>query len=153
MAAEALQERDDLCLLLMDIDHFKKFNDTFGHQVGDEVLKVVARTLKEGVKGRDTPARYGGEEFAVILPQTSLKNAVVVAEQIRTTLASRKLQNRKTGADYGFVTLSIGVSKYRFGESLEALIQRADEALYLGKNRGRNRVVEESELESVGLAS
>ena len=151
--AEALQERDDICLLLMDIDHFKKFNDNFGHQVGDEALKVVARVLEEGVKGRDTPARYGGEEFAVILPATSLTNAVVVAEQIRKTLASRKLQNRKTGADYGVVTLSIGVAKYRFGESLEALVQRADEALYLGKNRGRNRVVAESELETVGLAS
>jgi diguanylate cyclase len=140
-AMSALESGEDLCLLLMDIDHFKRFNDTYGHLIGDEVLKVVARMLKDGVKGRDTPARYGGEEFAVILPETSLKNAVTVAEQIRQDLASREMKNKKTGKSFGTVTLSIGTAKYRPGETREALVQRADEALYRAKAEGRNKVV------------
>ena len=149
----AADSGDSLCLLLTDIDHFKNFNDTYGHRVGDEVLKVVARTLKDGIKGRDTPARYGGEEFAVILPQTSLEDAVTVADQIRVTLASRNLQNRKTGDSYGKVTLSIGVARYRPGESPDELIERADAALYRAKGAGRNRVETESVREQIsGLA-
>ena len=141
----AVEEDANLCLLLTDIDQFKKFNDTYGHLVGDEVLKVVARMLKAGIKGRDTVARYGGEEFAVILPQTSLSDAATVANQLCQALASRKLKNRKTGDDYGQVTLSIGVAQYRFDEPMEALIKRADQALYWAKVQGRNRVVLETE--------
>jgi diguanylate cyclase len=152
-ATEAAESGEGLCLLLTDIDHFKKFNDTYGHRVGDEVLRVVARTLKDGVKGRDTAARYGGEEFAVILPQTSLQDAVTVADQIRVTLASRNLQNRKTGDSYGKVTLSIGVARYRPGESTDELVERADAALYRAKDAGRNRVETESVREQIlGLA-
>ncbi len=147
--AAAVNESKDLCLLLADIDHFKKFNDTYGHRIGDEVLKVVARTLKDRVKGRDTPARYGGEEFAVILPETSLDDAVTVADHIRETLATHNLQNRKTGDNYGKVTLSIGVAKYRPGESLDALVERADAALYRAKDNGRNRVETETVAEQL----
>ena len=143
-ATEAMEEGESLCLLLADIDHFKKFNDTHGHRVGDEVLRVVARTLSDGVKGRDTSARYGGEEFAVILPQTDLEGAVIVADQIRLKLASKELKNTKTGKSFGTVTLSIGVAQFRFGETLDALVQRADEGLYRAKHEGRNRVVEET---------
>lgn len=147
-AKQAMEEGQSLCLLLTDIDRFKKFNDTFGHRVGDEVLRVVARTLQDGVKGRDTPARYGGEEFAVILPQTTLKDAVTVADQIRLKLASKELKNTKTGKSFGTVTLSVGVAQYRFGETLDALIQRADQGLYRAKREGRNRVVDETALEA-----
>jgi len=143
---EAMEEGQSLCLLLADIDHFKKFNDTYGHRVGDEVLRVVARTLSDGVKGRDTPARYGGEEFAVILPQTDLMDAVTVADQIRQKLASKELKNTKSGKSFGTVTLSIGVAKFRYGETLDALVQRADEGLYRAKDDGRNRVVDETAL-------
>lgn len=136
----------ELCLLLADIDHFKAFNDTYGHRIGDEVLRVVGGALKSGLKGRDTAARYGGEEFAVILPATRLKDATTVAEQLRAALASRQLKNRKTGQTYGTVTISVGVAKYRDGEPLGELIQRADEALYRAKHEGRNRVVSELEL-------
>lgn len=147
-------EGTELCLLLADIDHFKTFNDTYGHSVGDEVLKVVARVLKDGVKGRDTPVRYGGEEFAVILPQTTLENAVTVAEQIRSTLASRKLQNRRRGNSYGRITFSVGVAKYRPGESIESFVERSDAALYRAKSGGRNRVEAEMLEEQVaGLRS
>ncbi len=148
-ASDSMETGEDLCLLLIDIDHFKKFNDTFGHLIGDEVLRVVARLLTQNVKGRDTPARFGGEEFAVILPQTSLQNAAGLAEQIRNTLASRKLQDKRKDADYGTVTVSIGAAKYQPGEPLDSLIQRADQALYGAKNQGRNRVVTEDEVDSV----
>lgn len=139
-----LQGRSPLCLLLVDIDHFKRFNDTFGHQIGDEVLKVVAMTLKSCVKGRDLPARYGGEEFAVILPDTTLEDGLRVAEQIRGTLASKRLQNKRSGQDYGRLTLSIGAAALRPSEPASALIARADAALYQAKRDGRNLVVSEA---------
>ncbi|WP_417454181.1 diguanylate cyclase [Kiloniella sp.] len=142
-AKKANEENSDLCLLLMDIDLFKKFNDTFGHRVGDEVLRVVARQLKSVVKGQDTPARYGGEEFTCILPNTSLHDATSLANQIREKIAKQVLRNKKTGQEFGRITLSVGVSKYVKGESLEGFIQRADEALYRAKDQGRNRVIQE----------
>lgn len=153
-AKQAKENGEGLCLLMADIDHFKAFNDMYGHRVGDEVLKIVSRNLKQGLKGRDTPARYGGEEFAVILPQTNLEGAAIVAEQIRSGLARRKLTNRKTGKDFGKITLSIGVAQYRPGEPLGDLIGRADAALYAAKGAGRNRVVLEAGPEpSLHLAS
>lgn len=144
-------EGTTLCLLLADIDHFKAFNDTYGHRIGDSVLKVVARNLKDAVKGADLPARYGGEEFAIIFPETELENAVIVANQIREKLAKKELKNSKSGESYGCVTLSIGVARYRTGEPLSDLIQRADEGLYQGKETGRNRVVSETELREPNL--
>ncbi|MGB0694697.1 MAG: GGDEF domain-containing protein [Rhodospirillaceae bacterium] len=136
-----------LSLMMVDIDFFKKFNDNYGHQMGDQVLRVVARQIEDGVKGSDVAARYGGEEFAVILPQTRVRDAISVAEGIRRVVASRKISNKKTGEDLGTVTLSIGVSEFRKGESIGQFIQRADEALYMAKREGRNRVVSQLELE------
>ena len=140
---------ESLCLLLLDIDHFKKFNDNFGHRVGDEVLKLMGRVLRKSVKGQDTPARYGGEEFAVILPQTKLDDAATVANQLRESLARRDLTNKKTGQNYGKITISVGVANYRAGEHLDDLIQRADAALYKAKANGRNQVVTEAEMISL----
>ena len=134
-----------LSLLLLDIDHFKRFNDTHGHLIGDEVLKVVARELKETLKGRDTAARYGGEEFAVILPQTELRQAVLVAENIRRALATRCLTNRKTGQNFGTITVSVGAARYLAGEPLSGFIERTDQALYAAKRQGRNRVIAAAE--------
>ena len=131
---------ETLCLLMADIDHFKTFNDSYGHRIGDEVLKIVARTLKEAVKGQDTASRYGGEEFGILLPRTGLKGAAILAEQICARLSRRTVTNRRSGESYGAVTLSIGVAQYRFGEPLERFVQRADQALYRAKNDGRNRV-------------
>ena len=142
---QCVQEARDsdlpLCLLMIDIDHFKKFNDTYGHQLGDKVLQLVGHTLTQCVKGRDLPARYGGEEFAVILPQTSLPDATTLADQVRLSVAQRKIVRKSTGQDLGTITMSIGVSAYVPGESLQDLIERADEALYAAKNAGRNRVM------------
>ena len=135
-----METGEPLSVLIADIDHFKHFNDTYGHQLGDQVLKLVARTLTKSVKGRDTPARYGGEEFAIILPQTRLKDASVVADQIRQTITRHKLVGKESGDDYGVITLSFGASQYRPGEPLGNLVRRADAALYHAKRSGRNRV-------------
>ena len=145
-AAMAAMEQDrPLSLLMIDIDHFKKFNDTHGHVMGDQVLKLVARTLTDCVKGRDTAARYGGEEFGIIMPDTRLANAVTVAEQIRKAVASRRIVKRNTSETLGAITLSVGVAQYRLGEPMTKLVQRADEALYAAKHGGRNRVQADAE--------
>lgn len=135
-----------LSLMLLDIDFFKKFNDTYGHQIGDQVLKLVAQSLRKTVKGQDTAARYGGEEFAVILPNTELDNAVKLAETIRVNLAKQVLKNRRTGDSFGKVTVSIGVASFQKGESMEDLVHRSDKALYKAKQDGRNRVVSEADM-------
>jgi diguanylate cyclase len=142
-AEEAITNPRPLCLLLADIDHFKQFNDTFGHQVGDQVLRLVAEVLTRSVKGRDLVARYGGEEFAVILPQTDLDGARQLADQIRRTVAGNRIRSKANGQDLGHITLSIGCAQYVPGEPLTRLIQRADNALYRAKRAGRNRVLVE----------
>lgn len=143
---EAVRSKEPLSLLLCDIDHFKRFNDTYGHQIGDQVLKLVARTLSELVKGRDTPARIGGEEFSIILPRTSLEQAVIVANQIRGAIARRKIVDKTTQDNYGDLTLSFGAAEYRANEPLTEVIRRADAALYHAKRAGRNRVSTEREI-------
>jgi diguanylate cyclase len=150
-AMQIMETGEPLCLAMIDIDFFKKFNDTFGHQMGDQVLKLVARTLVDSVKGQDTAARYGGEEFSVIFPKTELKHALVAAENIRTNVASKQVTNKRTGQSLGQITLSIGVAEYQLGEPLSNFIHRADEALYLAKRSGRNRVLSETDLEQSKL--
>jgi diguanylate cyclase len=144
--AQAAREELPLSLLMIDIDHFKLFNDTHGHQMGDNVLKLVARFMKECIKGRDTVARYGGEEFAVVLPNTQLDAALQAANVIRRHVSTKKIINRRTGATLGQITLSIGVAEYRRGEPASELVHRADEALYLAKSTGRDKVAGENEL-------
>ncbi len=109
---EADAETRPLSLLMLDVDHFKRFNDTHGHVLGDQMLKLVARALTDCLKGKDTAARYGGEEFVVVLPDTRLADAVTVAEGIRQAVAGRTVTNRRTGKGLGQVTLSIGVAEY-----------------------------------------
>ena len=121
-------------------DHFKGFNDNYGHQVGDQVLRLVARTLVDGVKGKDLVARYGGEEFVVILPDTQLQGGVIVADHLRKAVANKELINRSTGDKLGRITLSVGVSEFHKAETVEALIERADQALYTAKHNGRDQV-------------
>lgn len=145
LSIEAERDTTILALLMLDIDHFKTFNDTYGHQLGDQVLRLVGRTFTECIKGRDMAARYGGEEFAILLPQTQLKDAVKLADNIRETVAKKRIVNRQTGQSLGQITLSVGVAVYRHGEPSVDLIQRADEALYSAKRGGRNRVVYEDQ--------
>jgi diguanylate cyclase len=127
-------------LLLADIDHFKVVNDTYGHVLGDKVIRAVAHVLRSTIKGRDVAARLGGEEFAILLPQTSLTGAAAVAEQIRGTVAQGRICRPDGNESIGQVTLSVGVAIAIPGDTLEALLERADAAMYAAKRAGRNRV-------------
>ena len=140
VAEDANINETPFSLVMIDIDHFKSFNDNFGHQVGDQVLKLVAKTLTDGIKGQDFAARYGGEEFAIILPNTSLAAAIHVANTLRQAVATKELVNRSTGHKLGRVTMSAGVSEYKHNEDPNFLVERADAALYTAKHNGRNQV-------------
>jgi diguanylate cyclase len=128
----------DLCLLMMDIDHFKTFNDSYGHQTGDQVLRLVARTLIDGIKGRDFAARFGGEEFALIFPDTPISAAVRVADSLRHAVEGKEVVNKNSNRSLGRITLSGGLAHYTKGESVTTFIERADTALYEAKRAGRN---------------
>ncbi len=150
---EARTHGSPLTLILADIDHFKRFNDSYGHQTGDQVLRLVALALKQNVKGQDVACRYGGEEFAIILPRTGLRHARVVAEHIREAVVSKELVKRSTGENLGRVTISLGVSEFQPGDSDQTLIDRADGCLYAAKKAGRNRVVSETEHPAIAARS
>jgi diguanylate cyclase len=132
---------EPLSLLLLDVDYFKKINDQFGHAVGDQVLRLLALVLGENIKGQDTAARYGGEEFAIVLPRTAGRDARKLAETIRERISEKQLVMRKTGEVLGQVTVSIGVAQYASREPLSEFVERADRALYVAKETGRNRVI------------
>jgi diguanylate cyclase len=138
---------EPLSLLMLDIDHFKSFNDNYGHLTGDQVLRLVAMSLKQTVKGQDITARYGGEEFAVVLPATALRQALTVADHIRRAVMSKELKKKSTGEILGRVTISIGVSMLQPGDDPDSLIERADACLYAAKRNGRNRVICETDPE------
>jgi len=139
------KNQSGFCLIMMDIDHFKNFNDNYGHQIGDQVIKLVAQTLFDGIKGRDVVCRYGGEEFAVILPETGMQGGLKVAEMLRMDVASKDLVNRTTGEKLGTITLSGGVAEYRDEESVDDIVERADAALYKAKHNGRNQIAAASQ--------
>ncbi|MCF6299344.1 MAG: GGDEF domain-containing protein [Thiomicrorhabdus sp.] len=141
----SLQSQQPFALVLLDLDFFKKVNDTFGHIVGDSALRYVSKLLKEETKGRDCIARIGGEEFSIILPDITYENAIKVADNIRKKIASKTLSVKGQKKPLK-LTLSSGVAIYRKGEEIETLFQRADEALYLAKNSGRNQVCGEKGL-------
>jgi diguanylate cyclase len=137
----ALANGEPLSLLMFDIDHFKSFNDSYGHLTGDQVLRLVGMSLKQTIKGQDITARYGGEEFAVVLPNTALRQALTVADHIRRAVMAKELKKKSTGEILGRVTISVGVSMLKPGDDTDALIERADGCLYAAKRNGRNRVV------------
>lgn len=139
----ATETKEPLCLIMSDIDRFKLFNDTWGHQTGDQVLRLVAHCLASDVRESDIAARYGGEEFGLILPAASLSDATVIAEKIRETVQSKKVMKRSTSQDLGTITISLGIAQYRPGEDVSALIERADTCLYEAKEAGRNCVIAE----------
>ncbi|MEM6440943.1 MAG: GGDEF domain-containing protein [Pseudomonadota bacterium] len=127
-------------MVICDLDRFKRVNDTFGHNVGDSVIRQFAQTVRLGIKGKDTAARYGGEEFALLLPETQLLGARHVAEKIRQAFAAQAFVVSDTQQRVGALSASFGVAEHRPGETIEALAARADAALYRAKNNGRNRV-------------
>jgi len=132
--------RVSVAVLLADVDHFKQLNDTYGHLLGDRVLRAIAHAMQTSIKGRDVAARYGGDEFSVLLPQTTAHDAEAVAEQIRAAVANGRIWRADGRSLRGDVTLSIGVAMGDTGERFEALMARADAALYQAKRAGRNRV-------------
>ncbi len=137
----AEKTKQNFSLIIADLDHFKRINDTFGHLTGDQILRLAARCVSEAVKGRDTAARYGGEEFAILLPGTGRGGAMAVAEQIRKAVQSKKVVKRSTGEAIGTVTISLGVTEWSSLDTIDSLIERADACLYTAKREGRNRVI------------
>lgn len=141
-----------LCIALLDVDHFKRINDHYGHSAGDEALKAIGATLQASIRECDFVARYGGEEFVAALPNTSLNDAAGVLERIR--IAIEKLDLRKTTGLDRPVTLSIGVAAHRASDRIEQTLARADSALYRAKGEGRNQIqIAESGLKPQRLAS
>lgn len=130
-----------LAIVVSDLDSFKRINDDFGHQVGDEVLKFFAQLLVGSVREGDTVARFGGEEFALILPQCGGREASGIAERVRIKLSAKGLTIRTTAQEIGQVTASFGVAELKPTESVEDFLRRADAGLYQAKKGGRNRVV------------
>jgi diguanylate cyclase len=142
----AMEDGRPMSVMLIDIDHFKKFNDTFGHGVGDQVLRLVANVLRERVREYDLPARYGGEEFIAVLPGADLTTGEAIAERIRLAICECHIKRRSTGDLLPGITVSIGVGEFRPGESMADLIERCDRALYRAKGSGRNQVLTEIEV-------
>ena len=134
-------DTEEVAILVVDVDRFKTLNDTYGHLLGDKVLRAVAHILQTNIKGRDVAARLGGDELAILLPGTTERGAEALAEQIRVAVAAGRI-HRTDGQDLkGIVTVSIGIAVGKATESFEALLERADAALYRAKREGRNRVV------------
>ena len=144
--SSAKRQKTQLCCIMSDIDFFKKVNDTYGHSIGDLVLKTVAKTIKKELREYDIPSRYGGEEFAILLPDTSLDEAYKVAERLRKKVEKKKInieEYKIEGVTEIFVTISVGVTLYKQDEmkTPEELYIAADKALYQAKENGRNRVI------------
>ncbi len=135
-------------ILMIDIDFFKKFNDKYGHSIGDEVLKLIGAIIRNNLKGKDFPARYGGEEFIVLLAETSLENSYAVAEDIRKKIAKNKVKIVKTGEFLDQITVSMGTAVVNSEDTVAILLDRVDAALYLAKRMGRNNVKTEEDLKS-----
>ena len=134
----AKRYKEDFSLSMLDIDHFKKVNDRYGHLIGDDVLEKIAALIRRNIRDTDIAGRYGGEEFIIILPQADLSSATVVAERIRNIIANAEMKD--PAGNVFAVTVSQGLSGWEAGEDAHSLISRVDEALYKAKENGRNRV-------------
>ena len=148
---DASAQKRPLALIILDIDHFKRFNDTYGHLTGDQVLRLVSVTMRERVRRKATLARFGGEEFGVILPGATLDAARATAEEIRENVMGRELVKRSTGESLGKVTISLGIAAFRPGDSCISLLERADQCMYRAKRAGRNRTFTDAESPIGGL--
>ena len=137
---ESQTSSTEISLIMLDIDHFKKINDTHGHLFGDKVIRGIAEVLKANVKGKDAIARLGGEEFGVLLPETSLSGAQALADKIRQTVERGRIRRQDGKGEVGGITVSLGVAELNRDEDTAAFLNRADKALYFSKENGRNRV-------------
>ena len=143
--SSSLRQKTPLCAIMTDIDHFKEVNDTYGHAVGDEVLRTVAKTIRAQLREYDIAGRYGGEEFAILLPFTKIEEAKMVAERLRTAVEKRTVDISRINPDIETksvnVTISLGVYEFNRHDKDDDLLKKADKALYIAKESGRNRVV------------
>lgn len=153
LSEELANKKKNLSIIMIDIDHFKRLNDTYGHLTGDKVLKFIATLIGKNIRGQDFLARFGGEEFVIILPETPLENALCVANNIRSYLSKQKLYDSSNNEQLGSLTLSMGVSCRLAKDNSEKLIDRADKCLYLAKSQGRNKAIAQSLLSEVTLLS
>jgi diguanylate cyclase len=142
---QSIVEQAPLSLIVIDIDHFKRFNDHYGHLTGDQVLRLVSMTMREQIKTKATLARFGGEEFGIILPHTTLDAARAAAERVRVSVMGRELVKRSTGESLGKVTISLGVAALRRGDTSVSLLERADQCMFAAKRSGRNRTTTDTE--------
>jgi diguanylate cyclase len=138
--SEGRAQNLELCLLLVDIDYFKRFNDTWGHHTGDQILRFLASALQAHARPDYLVARHGGEEFAMIMPRASMKLAAQTADALRGAIQTKRLRRRSTNEDLGQVTVSIGVARLQPGDTAQGLVERADACLYASKRNGRNQV-------------
>jgi len=141
------RNQEPLCLIMADIDHFKKFNDTYGHQIGDSVLRYFAKVMRKDSQDNETICRYGGEEFAIIIKNSSIEEATQRAQQIRGQIQSSRLTLKDSTTPIETITASFGVAQFfGSGDAVEDFIQRADQSLYAAKEAGRNTVIHEKML-------
>lgn len=141
LSAFLASDNQGLCLVLADIDHFKVFNDEWGHLLGDQVLKAVGRKLNDSMRNGSSAYRFGGEEFVVLIPKSNLRIARHFAESMRKMIEKLSLKDKRSGQRIENITLSFGVVEFKKGDSLSEFITRADELLYEAKRLGRNRVL------------
>lgn len=153
LSAQADAGGGPLSVVICDIDFFKRINDTFGHQTGDQVIRFVASVMDQAKPEGGMVARIGGEEFALLAPNTSRKEALVIAEKIRVVVESKRLVRRSTNLDLGQITVSLGVAQRQMFEQTAAHIERADTALYTSKRTGRNKVTMEKPQAAVAKAA
>jgi diguanylate cyclase len=137
---EARAQRTELCLVLCDIDHFKRFNDTWGHHTGDQILRFLASAMQAHARPDYLVARHGGEEFAMLLPRVGQRAATQIAEALRTAIQAKRLRRRSTNEDLGQVTVSMGIARLQPGDTTQGFVERADACLYASKRNGRNQV-------------
>jgi len=142
---ESRAQHTELCLLLCDIDFFKRFNDTWGHHTGDQILRFLASAMQAHARPDFLVARYGGEEFAVIMPRISARTAAQTAEVLRAAIQAKRLRRRSTNEDLGQVTVSMGIARLQPGDTPQGLIERADACLYASKRNGRNQVTTDAQ--------
>ncbi len=147
LTADQADNPNNLCLILSDIDHFKKFNDTYGHLIGDSVLRYYANIMKKKQRENEVICRYGGEEFAILISDSSLEDARHRAEQIRVDIESSTLKRKNSNEPLTTITASFGVAHYHGSmEHIDNFVARADKALYKAKENGRNQVIDELDL-------
>lgn len=138
-ALKSVQESEKIFLLMIDIDHFKDFNDQYGHLAGDQCLRLVASTLRDKLRPTDLLSRFGGEEFSILLTGTNVKDSKYVGERLRKAVAEKKIKDRH-GKELPSVTISVGITQLKNTDSIEDLFDRADKSLYKAKESGRNCV-------------